>query len=520
MSTDRPGRDLAEVGRPEYWVRHIAEPVNFVAGMRCVQKRGRHVFVEVGPSAALTNLGKQCGDASEHLWLSSSTPSRDEDGTTIRKALVEGYTAGLTVSWAGYHQQRPGRRIAVPSYAFDRKRYSIPLKRGGQQGGVITVAGHHPLLGEEISSSEQRAAGEREFRTYLDPSRPAYLADHVVMGQVVFPGAAYVEVLFALQDAVFGETSRVVRQLRIHEPLFLSAEAPTEVRTRLRPAAGGEARVEVASRIAARDGAIERVHVSALLDAEPGTRTALSRVSARLSALAHTSGTPESAHRADDIYAQYVELGLPYGPEFRRIRSVTRHAEGLAIGDLRGIDTPAAEHLPASVLDCAMQTLAAVVDLSDAYLPIGFDNIELLRKPKGDLRSLIQLTTPAMPADGAAGDLGADIVVLDGDRPVFIVEGLRLKRVASAAGARRLFHEPRWLKRSLVAPKAAPVRVRDILIAQRSEAGFSAVTDALTSCRRAPRVRRGRRGSGTAVGGATRDQRSVLVLEARSRAPG
>ena len=280
---------------------------------------------------------------------------------------------------------------------------------------------------------------------------------------------------------MFGETSRVVRQLRIHEPLFLSAEAPTEVRTRLRPAAGGEARVEVASRIAARDGAIERVHVSALLDSEPGTRTALSRVSARLSALAHTNGTPESAHRADDIYAQYVELGLPYGPEFRRIRSVTRHAEGLAIGDLRGIDTPAVEHLPASVLDCAMQTLAAVVDLSDAYLPIGFDNIELLRKPKGELRSLIQLTTPAMSADGAAGDLGADIVVLDGDRPVFIVEGLRLKRVASAAGSRRLFHEPRWLKRSLVAPKAAPARVRDILIAQRSEAGFSAVTGALTA---------------------------------------
>ena len=160
---------LAEVGTPDYWVRHIAEPVNFLAGMRCVQKRGKHVFVEVGPSAALTNLGRQCGDASEHLWLSSSTPSPDEDGTTIRKALVDGYTAGLAVSWAGYHQQRPGRRIEVPSYAFDRRRYSIPLQRGRKQGGAITVAGHHPLLGEEISTSDQRAAGEREFRTYLDP---------------------------------------------------------------------------------------------------------------------------------------------------------------------------------------------------------------------------------------------------------------------------------------------------------------------------------------------------------------
>ena len=471
---------LAEVGTPDYWVRHIAEPVNFLAGMRSVQKRGKHVFIEVGPSAALTNLGKQCGEASEHLWLASSTPSRDEDGTTIRKALVEGYTAGLPVSWAGYHQQRPGRRIAVPSYAFDRRRYSIPLRLGKKQSGAGHVAGDHPLLGEEISSSEQRAAGEREFRSYLDPSRPAYLADHVVMGQVVFPGAGYVEVLFALQDAVFGETSRVVRQMRILEPLFLTADGATEVRTRLRPAADGQLRVEVASRIAARDGAIERVHVTALLDAEPGTRSALSHVSARLADLARTSGPAESEHLPDDIYAQYVDLGLPYGPEFRRIRRVTRHTGNFAMGQLRGIATPAAEHLPASVLDCAMQTLAGVADLSDAYLPIGFDNIELLRKPKGELTTLIQLTSPAVAPDGAAGDLGADILVLDGDRASFIVEGLRLKRVASAASARRLLHEPRWLKRSLVAPKGAPDRVREVLIAQRNEAEFAALAGALT----------------------------------------
>jgi myxalamid-type polyketide synthase MxaB len=471
---------LAEVGTPDYWVRHIAEPVNFLAGMRSVQKRGKHVFIEVGPSAALTNLGRQCGEASEHLWLASSTPSRDEDGTTIRKALVDAYVAGLPISWSGHHQQRPGRRIALPNYAFDRRRYSIPLQLGRKQGATVAVAGHHPLLGEDISSSEQRASGEREFRTHLDPSRPAYLADHIVMGQVVFPGAGYVEVLFALQDAVFGETSRVVRQLRILEPLFLNADAATEVRTRLRPGADGTLRVEVASRIAARDGAIERVHVTALLDAEPGTRDALSHVSARLSALATASGPAESEHFPDDIYAQYVELGLPYGAEFRRIRRVARHADNFAIGELRGIDTSAAEHLPASVLDCAMQTLAAVADLSDAYLPIGFDSIELLRKPKGDLRTLIQLTTPAVAADGAAGDLGADILVLDGDRIVFIVEGLRLKRVASAASGRRLLHEPRWIKRSLVAPKGAPARVREILVAQRSDTEFATLAGALT----------------------------------------
>src|SRR5439155_8383001 len=38
----------AEIGNPDYWVRHIGAPVNFEAGMRAVDRRGRHAFIEVG----------------------------------------------------------------------------------------------------------------------------------------------------------------------------------------------------------------------------------------------------------------------------------------------------------------------------------------------------------------------------------------------------------------------------------------------------------------------------------------
>lgn len=445
---------LAEVGTPDYWVRHIAEPVNFAAGMACVQARGPQVFVEVGPSAALVNMGRRSGDPAAHVWVSSMSKS-DPDGTAIRTALARCYEAGLPVSWTGYHDGRGGRLVELPGYVFAKKRFPLPSTRVAR-ASVARSGGpaHHPLLGREITTEAQRAAGEREFATRLAPDAPAYLADHVVMGQPVFPGAGHVEIALALQDAVHGETGRLVQDLRIHEPLFLRDGEPVEVRVRLRPRAventADTADVEIVSRVDGRDGAIERVHATATLGAPPTGPAALAEVVDRLRKATADLGTPEVRHQGSDLYERYAELGLPYGPEFRRVLGVDRYADGVAVGELRGLDTPVGEHLRASVLDCAMQTLGAAVDLDGTYLPVGFDRVELLKRPKGDLRILIHVDL-----DPAAGELAADLVALEGERPVFVVHGVRLKRVADAPAdpAERMLLRPRWLKRSLPAAR-------------------------------------------------------------------
>jgi acyl transferase domain-containing protein len=102
---------------PQYWVRHIGAPVNFLAGMQAVHGRGRHTFVEIGPSGALTSLGKQCVSAAEHRWLTSVHP-KDQRGSTIRAALAQLYAAGVDVSWTGFHAGRPRPRVPLPTYPF------------------------------------------------------------------------------------------------------------------------------------------------------------------------------------------------------------------------------------------------------------------------------------------------------------------------------------------------------------------------------------------------------------------
>ncbi|SEF79494.1 Acyl transferase domain-containing protein [Saccharopolyspora kobensis] len=466
---------LAEVGTPSYWVRHIAEPVNFAAGIRKVLASGARIMIEVGPGAALTGLGRAADGAAGQLWLTSLSRSEQDGATAIRSSLAKCYTAGLPVSWPGYHDGAALRRIPLPGYVFDKKSYRLPAARNLE---VAAGQEHHPLLGREITNEQQRAAGEREFRTALRPDAPGYLADHIVGGQVVFPGAGYAEIVFALQDAVFGETRRLVREMGIHEPLYLTADAPTEVRTRLRDAGDDQFSVEIVSRVEGNGGdgsAFERRHVTALIGPAPAGGAHLAELIERLGGLADETPTAETTVDGERLYARYVDLGLPYGPAFRRVRSVARHGAGLAIGELRGIDEPTIEHLTASVLDCAMQTVGAIVELGDTYLPVAFDAVELLKKPKGDLRVLIT------PTEHTDAELVVDLVALEGRRPVFAVRGVRLKRVANPlteAAARMLVH-PRWIKRSLVSRQ--PGRAREILVVRAAPADFAELAGPLAA---------------------------------------
>ena len=115
----------------DYWVRHIAEPVNFAAAMRALDKRGKHLFVEIGPSSTLTPLGRRCVPPGKHVWLASIRPS-DVDGETVVDAVARAYAAGQPISWPAFHRGRRGRRVELPTYAFDRESYRLPAGPAAQ----------------------------------------------------------------------------------------------------------------------------------------------------------------------------------------------------------------------------------------------------------------------------------------------------------------------------------------------------------------------------------------------------
>ncbi|ROP29947.1 myxalamid-type polyketide synthase MxaB [Couchioplanes caeruleus] len=459
--------DPALVATVDYWARHIAEPVNFAAGMQAVQKRGAHVFVEVGPAPTLTGLGRRCAQPGlGHRWLASMR-SADTDGTTLLGSIVTAYTGGLAIDWAAVFDGTAGRRVDLPTYPFDQRRYWLPIKGGRHDRRASTDPGaaRHPLLGDEISTAEQAAAGIREFRTQIGPDQPAWLADHVVMDQVVFPAAGYVETVLALQDAVYGETSRPVHDVEILEPLLLAADRLTEVRIRLRPAPDGAAGVEILSVDGAGDAAIERTHARAGIAASAAGSAELESLGERLREVAAERAGDERT--GDELYPEWADLGLMYGPQFQRIDTLSRIDPETAVSAIRGRETGGLDLLPPELLDNVIQTLGGVIDDGRTYLPVRFGRLRLFKKPKGGiLRAVVRRTGAAE----TAGDFSADLLLLDGDRVVIVVDGLGFRQVAQTGDRTRtrMFHRPRWLKRALV--RRAEAGERRLIVVNRDAA--------------------------------------------------
>ncbi|KOG16333.1 type I polyketide synthase [Streptomyces viridochromogenes] len=115
----------AEIATPEYWARHLMEPVRFEDGVRAVERRGRHAFVEIGPTTALTPLARNCAERTDHLWV-GSTHRDDHEADQVLRGLAQLYSVGVPVSWSGHHQGRPRRGVPLPTYAFERKPYWLP----------------------------------------------------------------------------------------------------------------------------------------------------------------------------------------------------------------------------------------------------------------------------------------------------------------------------------------------------------------------------------------------------------
>ncbi|MDS0136274.1 SDR family NAD(P)-dependent oxidoreductase [Amycolatopsis sp. CM201R] len=105
----------------EYWVRHVREAVRFADGVSTLAAAGAGVFLELGPDGVLSSMVP--GRAIPAL-------RRDRDEVrTFFTALAGLYTAGVPVDWT----ELPGRRIPLPTHAFQRERFwPAPRPAGGE----------------------------------------------------------------------------------------------------------------------------------------------------------------------------------------------------------------------------------------------------------------------------------------------------------------------------------------------------------------------------------------------------
>ncbi|MFJ2960655.1 type I polyketide synthase [Streptomyces sp. NPDC087270] len=132
-----------EVTDPEYWVRHLREPVRFLDAVRAAEADGGRVFLELGPDGVLASMAADClADPSASVLAPTLRRDRPETRSLLT-GLGQAYAAGVDVDWSAVLAGRGARRAPLPTYAFDHQRYWITAGRSFGGSSASTASGSH-----------------------------------------------------------------------------------------------------------------------------------------------------------------------------------------------------------------------------------------------------------------------------------------------------------------------------------------------------------------------------------------
>ncbi|MFE4171912.1 beta-ketoacyl synthase N-terminal-like domain-containing protein, partial [Streptomyces sp. NPDC056909] len=111
-----------------HWVRHARRGVRFLDGMRTLEAQGVSVYLEVGPDAVLSTMGRDCV-GSDAVFLSAGRAGRPER-ETLAAAVAGLHVRGVSVPWDRLPESAGGRRVLLPTYAFQREPHWLPPATG------------------------------------------------------------------------------------------------------------------------------------------------------------------------------------------------------------------------------------------------------------------------------------------------------------------------------------------------------------------------------------------------------
>ncbi|MGD0067906.1 MAG: beta-ketoacyl synthase N-terminal-like domain-containing protein, partial [Streptosporangiaceae bacterium] len=351
------GQEL--VGAADYWVRHVREPVRFGAGVAALDGLGVTRFLELGPDAVLSGMAAQTAPQTAELIPVLRQDQPEE--IAVLTAAARLHVGGATVDWAALFAGTGARAVDLPTYPFQRERYwPSPAADLDASAVGLTVTGH-PLLTAVVELDD---TDELVFTGRLSVSAYPWLADHVVLGSVLFPGTGFVELAVRAGDEV---GCSQVEELTLAGPLVLSAQGHVQLHVRVGAAdEAGRRSVSISSRIDRTDA--WTLHASGTLAA-----------AARSAGFDNSAWPPAGAEAVDltGVYDQMAEGGFAYGPVFRGLRAAWRRGdEVFAEVALPGEVDVAGYGLHPALLDAALH-LTAVNGMATGLVPFSWNGVSV-----------------------------------------------------------------------------------------------------------------------------------------------
>jgi acyl transferase domain-containing protein/acyl carrier protein len=431
FSTVTGDRCAGESCTAEHWGRGIRQPVQFAPAVNALAEFGVDVWLELSAHPALVYSIQEClaGRGGKAPVLSSAR--REHEHESVLETAMDLHRACVPLHFAA---MTPSRRfLSLPAYAWDRSRWwsESPDWREGR-----LAAGGRGLIDVRLPRATPT------WIARLDNRHMAFLKDHKVDNLVIFPAAAFVDLVLEAGVQLFEGRPFVVEDFEIRKPLLLPDLASSvQLELSYDP---NERTFAIQSKF--EQGAAWSLHV---VGSMRGERTE--------SAFSSSTFDGHSADlepvEVEGFYRYMSDMGLRYGEEFRPIRELAagkgKSAGKVSLSD--AVASRASEYpLHPVLFDGALQTFsagAATVEDRKARLklPVRFARILFLRSPGASARvraSVLECNDEFLEGRiGLYDEAGKPCVLVDGFRAIS-VSGAR--RSGAPGGIRDVVYHIDW----------------------------------------------------------------------------
>ena len=402
--------------------------------------------------------------------------------------LLDLWTKGMAFDWNKVHGEPKPHRVSLPTYPFAKERYWFPemeTRVSGKAESMNTIV-LHPLLQQNNSDLwEQRYSSTFTGREF-------FLKDHVIMGQRVLPGVAYLEmaraaVASALNGIAFdadvtGSSEDCRAMIRLTNVVWIRpigvGERPAQVHIGLYPEDGVFSEAGAFTEGGAfrkGDGEIAYEIYSLTNADEAGALPLRTVYSQGRAALVEDPAVPvldlrairaECSQRnfsAAEVYDFYKALGVEYGPGHRGLEQVYT-GQGRVIAKLSlpecVAETEEQYVLHPSIMDAALQASMGMIQTGDIdgivtpkpSLPFALQELQIYHRCIRHMWAVIEYSKGDMASDKLR-KLDIDLCDEQGEVAVRMkgFSARTLENGITEAGA-SLTHEGRAIKHIMLEP--------------------------------------------------------------------
>jgi acyl transferase domain-containing protein/thioesterase domain-containing protein len=153
-----------EATNPSYWVTHLRETVQFSECIQNLMLTPNRILLEIGPGNSLCTLAKQhFNDANSLITLSSIRHPKEtiSDEAFMLRTLGKLWLNEVAVDWTKLYANPFPKRVALPTYPFERQRFWLESKQDAtiiQRSAVSQENIHHKQHSDDDlnESSDQK----------------------------------------------------------------------------------------------------------------------------------------------------------------------------------------------------------------------------------------------------------------------------------------------------------------------------------------------------------------------------